>query len=103
MSHYRDTGQGGDAVAGSDLGWKHANEPDVRWRVTTGNGTQFTCCVYTTDAGTEVRLMTGDDELLCSRVVPSIDAAGTVARRWLRTVVASEAVSEPSSAPTIVH
>ena len=90
-------------MSGSDLGRKHTNEPDVRWRVTTPNGVEFTCRVYNKDARIEVWLTGGEDELLCTRIVSSVEAAGTVARRWLRAVVAGEAVSEPSTSPTVVH
>ena len=90
-------------MQGSDQNGKHGDAPDVRWRVTTPNGNQFACRVYTTGPRIEVRLMTGDEELLCARVVPSVDAAATVACRWLRAVVAGEAVSERPSSPVVVH
>ena len=91
-----------DAVTGSDLDPRHTG-PDVRWRVTTPNGIEFTCRVFSNDARIEVRLTIEDDELLCARVVPSVEEAGTVARRWLRAVVAGETISEPSSSLAVVH
>lgn len=90
-------------MQGSDLGGKPVNGPDVRWRVTTPDGVQFTCRVQTTGTRVEVRLMTGDEELLCVSVVPTLDVAGTVARRWLRAVVAGESVSDPSAPEIVIH
>ena len=83
---------------------KHAT-PELRWRVTTRNGMQFACRVHASDARVEVRLTTGEDEndLLCSKVAPSLDAAGIIARRWLSAVVASDNVSDETVAAPVIH
>jgi hypothetical protein len=60
---------------------------DVRWRVTTAAGVQFACRVHVDGTRIEVRLTTREEQLVCARVVPSLDAAATVARGWLHVVV----------------
>jgi hypothetical protein len=90
-------------VSGSNLSGKQTGETDVRWRVTTPSGLEFTCRVYSNHSRIEVSLTDGDDALLCARVVSSAEAAGILARRWLRVVVSGETVSEPFSFPTVVH
>ena len=73
---------------------KRADAPDVRWRVTTATGIQFACCVYVIGARIEVRLTAEPDDLVCARVVSSLDAASDVVSGWLRLVVANNGVSE---------
>jgi hypothetical protein len=92
-------------VQGADQNGKRADAPDVRWRVTTGSGVQFACCVCITGARIEVRLTTEQDDLVCARVVPSLDAASAVVRGWLHVVVSSNGVSELISASRadVVH
>jgi hypothetical protein len=91
-------------VQGSFHEEKHV-APELRWRVTTRNGMQFACRVHASDARVEVRLTTGEDgnDLLCSKVVPSLDAAGVIARRWLSAVVASDSVSDEPVAAPVIH
>lgn len=67
--------------------------PDVRWRVRTATGATYACRVCIVGARIEVRLTTRQDELVCARVVSSLDAASTVVRGWLRAVVSSDDVS----------
>lgn len=62
--------------------------PEVCWRVTTGNGYQFVCCLHGNAPDVEVRLTMGTDTLVDSRTVESIDRARRLAHRWLRLVIA---------------
>ena len=82
-----------------------ADAPDVRWRVTTATGVTFACRVRIAGARIEVRLTTRQDELVCARVVPSLDAASDVVRGWLRAVVSNDDVSEliSGSPVDVVH
>jgi hypothetical protein len=67
---------------------------DVRWRVTTATGVQFACLVQVDGTGIEVRLTTSQEQLVCARVVPSLDDAAKVARGWLHAVVSDSGLSE---------
>ncbi len=77
---------------------------DVRWRVTTAEGIQVACRVHVDDTRIEVRLTTGQEQLVCARVVPSLDDAGKIARGWLHAVVSDEGgLSELFPHPGTVH
>jgi hypothetical protein len=71
---------------------RHATErietSGQRWRVTTANGDQFTCRILGGGPHLEVQLTAGEDDVVCAEVVSSFDAAGRLANRWLRTVIA---------------
>ena len=84
---------------------KQGESPEVRWRVTTPTGDRFACRVCASGARIEVQLTTGQDDLVCARVVPSFDAARDSANRWLRAVLADDNVVEGDATPLadIVH
>ena len=85
----------------SDQDKKCADAPDVRWRVTTATGVQFACRVQISGARIEVRLTAEPDDLVCARVVSSLDAASDVDSGWLRLVVANNGVGELMSSPRV--
>jgi hypothetical protein len=81
---------------------RHA-ESDVRWSVTTATGDHFVCRVDASGGRIEVRLFAGKDDLICARVVPSLDAARRLANRWLRAVIANHPPGDAVPGGDAVH
>ena len=92
-------------MTGSDHGGRRADQAGVRWRVTTPSGDQFACRVRATGTRVEVRLTTGQDDVVCVRDVPSYDEARAVVNRWLRAVIAGGQRGDTAAGPSthVVH
>jgi hypothetical protein len=73
----------------SDGDEKQRGRSEVCWRVTTATGCRFTCTIHSRDPHVEVRLTTGEEQMVYTTLVATLDAAHAVAQRWLRVIVAN--------------